>query len=247
MKDIHSECHEVWENLGSWWDESVQDGDYFHRAFLYPTIEKWLNLRGNEQILDAGCGNGALSRRIANTGATVIGVDFSSSLLAQAKKRSPSIQYEQIDLTDFTALDALAKKMQFDRIVCSMVLHDMPTIIPFIKSLRSLLKPGGTFIFTIPHPCFNSPSVHFEPEGCVTMKDYQEAYTAKLRSKPDQPIEQHVFHRPIKEYMHVLIDQGMILSGFEEPCVDPKTLPENSIWGQRPNIPPALLCKWTCP
>ena len=125
-----------------------------------------------------------------------------------------------------------------------MVLHDMSTIVPFFAALRFLLKKNGSFIFSIPHPCFNSPFTSFEPEGQITVKGYQMQSTSKMRSKPGQPIEQLVFHRPLQEYFNLLIAQGMVMNGFVEPCVDPKILPEGSVWSQRPEIPPALICRW---
>lgn len=243
-EDVNNECHQIWEDLGPWWDASVEDGDYFHRAFIFPNIEKLLELKGGELILDAGCGNGALSRYLTKRGAEVFGVDFSSSLIQQAEQRSQGIMYEAMDLTDVIELQRLAQSMTFDRIVCSMVLHDMSNITPFFQSLGSLLKPEGSFIFSIPHPCFNSPSVSFEPEGCLTVKDYIHSKTSKMRSKPSQPIEQVVFHRPMREYFNLLISQGMVMTGFEEPCVDPKILPEKSLWAQRSEIPPALISRW---
>lgn len=246
-EDINKECHHIWEELGPWWDASVEDGDIFHRVFIFPNIEKLLELRGGESILDAGCGNGALSRYMTKRGGKVFGVDFSSSLLKQAEQRSQGITYEEMDLTDGTKLRRLAQDRTFNRIVCSMVLHDMPDIRPFFENLRSLMKPNGSFIFSIPHPCFNSPSVLFEPPGCLTVKDYIHTKTSAMRSKPGQPIEQLVFHRPIREYFNLLIAQGMVMNGFEEPCVDPKMLPENDHWAQRSGIPPVLISRWIFP
>ncbi len=244
MNELEKQCQKIWDELGSWWDSSVMDGDYFHQAFVFPSIVKLLELQGGELILDAGCGNGALSRLIHQRGGEVLGVDFSSSLIKQAQERSPDIQYKHISLTDTTSLLELSKSKQFDRVVCSMVLHDMPTVTPFFKSLRTLLKPNGYFIFSLPHPCFNSPSVQFEPKACLTIRDYQDQTMVKMRSKPGQPIEQLVFHRPIQTYFNLLIAEGMVMNGFEEPCVDPKILPEESLWRERSRIPPALISRW---
>ncbi|HEV8052463.1 MAG TPA: class I SAM-dependent methyltransferase [Parachlamydiaceae bacterium] len=246
-EDIIKESHQIWEELGPWWDASVEDGDCFHRAFVFPTIEKLLELKGSELVLDAGCGNGALSRYMANKGAEVFGIDFSSTLIKQAQHRSQDIKYEIMDLTDKIELEKLSKSKTFDRIVCSMVLHDMPNIRPFFESLQFLIKPKGSFIFSIPHPCFNNPSILFEPLGCLTVKDYIQLKTSKFRSKPGQPIEQLVFHRPVREYFNLLIAQGMVMNGFEEPCVDPRILPEKSLWAERPEIPPALISRWGFP
>jgi SAM-dependent methyltransferase len=246
-KDINIECHQIWEDLGPWWDANVEDGDYFHQAFVFPTIEKLLDLQNTETVLDAGCGNGALSRRMAKKGSKVFGVDFSSTLIKQAQKRSSDISYQEMDLTNKDHLCQLSQAQSFDRIVCSMVLHDMSNIHPFFESLRLLMRPKGSFIFSIPHPCFNSPFVIFEPAGCLTVKDYIHLKTSKMRSKPGQPIEQLVFHRPIREYFNILLTQGMVMTGFEEPCVDPKLLPKDSLWGQRSGIAPALISRWIFP
>ncbi len=247
QEDINTECHQIWEDLGSWWDASVEDGDYFHQAFVFPTIENLLDLQGSEIVLDAGCGNGALSRRIAKKGPKVFGVDFSSTLIKQARKRSSDVSYQEMDLTNEVQLSQLAQIQSFDRIVCSMVLHDMSNVYPLFESLRLFMKPRGSFIFSIPHPCFNSPSVLFEPTGCITVKDYIHLKISKMRSKPGQPIEQLVFHRPIREYFNILLTQGMVMTGFEEPCIDPKLLPKDSLWAQRPGISPALISRWIFP
>lgn len=250
-EDLKNECHRIWEELGPWWDSSVEDGDYFHRAFVFPNIEKLLELQGGESVLDAGCGNGALSRHLAKKGVEIFGVDFSSTLIKQAKIRNQGIneriEYEVMDLTDGNELLKLARHKTFDRIVCSMVLHDMSNISPFFESLRFLMKPNGIFVFSIPHPCFNSATILFEPAGGVTVKDYKLPRTFKLRSKNGQPIEQLVFHRPMEEYFNLLIDQGMVMNGFKEPCVDPKILPETSLWAMRPEIPPAMISRWVFP
>lgn len=244
QKRLNDECKQIWEELGSWWDKSVGDGDDFHRAFVFPAIEKLLTFQGGEHVLDAGCGNGALSRHMQKLGLQVLGIDFSSTLISQAKQRSHDIQFEELDLTDAAKLHIFAKAHKFDRIVCSMVLHDMPNLSPFFEALPLLMRPKASFIFSIPHPCFNMPSVLFEPPGCLTVKDYIRLETSKMRSKPGQPIEQLVFHRPLQEYFNLLIAQGMVMDGFEEPCVNPKLLHKNSLWGLRPTIPPALISRW---
>ena len=244
-EDINIECRQIWEELGPWWDASVEDGDFFHKVFVFPTIDKFLNIQGNEDVLDAGCGNGALTRRIAKMGANVSGVDFSSSLIKQARLRSPNISYQEIDLTSKEQLSQLAQTQIYDRIVCSMVLHDMSTVDPFFESLRLLLKPKGSFIFSIPHPHFNSPYVSLGHSDFLAVTDYIQSNTFRLRSKPDQPIDQLVFHRPMTYYFNLMIAQGMVMTGFEEPCIDSKLLPENSLWKKYPGIPPTLISRWT--
>ena len=44
-------------------------------------ILSWLSPRAGERILDLGCGDGALTEKIAAAGASVIGVDTSAPML----------------------------------------------------------------------------------------------------------------------------------------------------------------------
>lgn len=245
--DEHTEgeCQRIWQELGPWWDAQAGDGDAFHRALVFPALDRLLNLKGGETVLDAGCGNGALTRRMAAQGARVLGVDFSASLLERARQRSPSLQFEQVDLTCKEELQTLSRKGPFDHVVCSMVLHDMPALEPFFDALRALLKPGGAFIFSIPHPCFNNPLMAFAPEGAITVAHYMRQEAGKVRSKEGQPIEQWVFLRPLQEYFRLLFERSMVLDGFEEPCAPPGLLPQENPWAQRPEIPPALIARWT--
>ncbi|MBJ7449877.1 MAG: class I SAM-dependent methyltransferase [Parachlamydiales bacterium] len=239
---VHNESQRIWDELGHWWDANVEDGDAFHQALVFPGIEKLLNLKGSESIFDAGCGNGSLARRMAKTGAKVYGVDFSSSLIEKARLRSPDILFDQMDLTDLKSLEALANIQQFDRIVSSMVLHNVSNMEPFFSTLKKLLKPKGSFVFSIPHPCFNSFAVTCK-EGLL-QGEYNRTTICKVLSKPGQPIEQIVFERSIQEYFNLLIDQGMHMTGFFEPCIDTKTVFDNPKFSKYQSIPPVMISRW---
>ena len=52
-----------------------------------------LDLKPGEKILDVGCGTGQLTDRIAETGATVVGIDSSESMVAQARVNFPAIEF----------------------------------------------------------------------------------------------------------------------------------------------------------
>ena len=92
----------IWDNLAGFWDNSVVDGDPFHRTFIYPNLVPLADPIPGRRILEVGCGNGALSRRLAARGATVLGVDFSRNLLACARERTErdAVTYEYADACD---------------------------------------------------------------------------------------------------------------------------------------------------
>ena len=99
----------IWNKLATWWDEAAQDGDLYHRTFLFPTIMKWVDAKKGMRILDMGCGNGSLSRLFAKAGASVVAVDFSEVFIQLAKERSKdlNIDYRVIDATDNEQLKSL--------------------------------------------------------------------------------------------------------------------------------------------
>ena len=99
-------------------------------------------------ILDAGCGNGKLDTLIAGTGATVIAMDFSSSV-EQAHRRNthPNAQYVQADV-QFPPFAAGT----FDIVHCSGVLiHTNNTEYSFSR-IAPLVKDEGLLSTWLYHP-----------------------------------------------------------------------------------------------
>lgn len=92
-------------------------------------------------ILDAGCGNGHLSEHISTFGATVIGLDYSTSVfLAEKARKSELVHFLQGDLgkPPFT-------RETFDLIFSSGVLHHTPNPENTFKKVAELVKEGGKF------------------------------------------------------------------------------------------------------
>jgi trans-aconitate methyltransferase len=97
-----------------------------------------LNPKPGERILDLGCGDGALTAKIAESGAQVLGVDASSDMVSAAQSRGLSAQ----------VMDAynLGFHSEFDAIFSNAALHWMkrnPNAV--IEGVRRALKPAGRF------------------------------------------------------------------------------------------------------
>ena len=98
IKRLNDEGRELWNRKAAFWDELHGEfGNMFHRRLIEPTALRLLDLRAGEAVLDIGCGNGALARRLAAQGACVVAFDFSAEMIRLAKARSsadlPHIQY----------------------------------------------------------------------------------------------------------------------------------------------------------
>jgi 2-polyprenyl-3-methyl-5-hydroxy-6-metoxy-1,4-benzoquinol methylase len=59
---------------------------------------------GPASVLDAGCGTGRVAIELARHGIVVVGVDVDPSMLAEARRRAPELDWRQADLTEL-ALD----------------------------------------------------------------------------------------------------------------------------------------------
>lgn len=106
-------------------------------------VMELLDLREGKSILDLGCGNGALTKKLSDLGASVIGMDASPELLEIAKKNYPELNFLQGDATQFT----LDEKV--DGIFSNAVFHwiDKELQKDMLNHAAQALKFGGEFVF----------------------------------------------------------------------------------------------------
>ena len=94
-------------------------------------------------VLDLGCGNGALTRRLAEAGYSPAGMDASLELLAIAKTSYPELSFFQGDATEFQA------PAPYDMIFSNAVLHwiDREKQDDMLRCVNRALKLDGQFVF----------------------------------------------------------------------------------------------------
>ncbi len=107
-------------------------------ADLAGAVFQWLAPEAGEKILDLGCGDGALTQKIAETGADVLGVDMSDDLLSAARGRGLSVRSGDGQALDFSA--------EFDAVFSNAALHWMSQAEKVIDGVFRALKPGGRFV-----------------------------------------------------------------------------------------------------
>ena len=91
-----------------------------------------------ERILDLGCGDGALTERIAAVQADVAGIDASEEMVAAARGRG-------LNAFHLSAYD-MAYVAEFDAVFSNAALHWMLDAAAVVKNVRRALRPGGRFV-----------------------------------------------------------------------------------------------------
>jgi SAM-dependent methyltransferase len=94
--------------------------------------------RPGERILDVGCGDGALTEKLLQAGATVVGIDPAPDFVAAAVARG--IDARQLDA------QALPFDGELDAVFTNAVLHWVPDLDTALRGIRRALKYGGRFV-----------------------------------------------------------------------------------------------------
>jgi len=108
-----------------------------------------LQLKGNETLLDFGCGTGTLAIMIKEQYPTVniLGIDVDDNVISIAehkiKTKGLNIPIKRFDGQNLS----FAGHQQFDKIVSSFVFHHIPTALKrtLFAQLYRIIKPGGEF------------------------------------------------------------------------------------------------------
>ncbi len=102
-----------------------------------------LDLKGNERVLDIGCGNGKNTSEIAARvpQGSVVGVDFSANMVAFASSQyaasHPNLKFQVADARH------LPFTSEFDLVVSFNALHWVPEQELALRSIHAALKPEG--------------------------------------------------------------------------------------------------------
>jgi 2-polyprenyl-3-methyl-5-hydroxy-6-metoxy-1,4-benzoquinol methylase len=196
-------------------------GDVHREVLLNPALLALLGAVGGKRMLDAGCGEGYLSRMLARAGASVVAVDYSRKMIEIAGVKTPAdlvIDYRHANCEDLAFLD----DGSVDVVVSNMVLQDLPAYEAAINEAYRVLVPGGVFIFSILHPCFSTPgsgwvknddgrNLHWSVDG------YFDEAAIDLEWPRGAQDGILYFHRTLTSYFEAVRRAGFAVDALVEP------------------------------
>jgi ubiquinone/menaquinone biosynthesis C-methylase UbiE len=233
-----------YDDIAEWYDRYVQERPIYREIILPGLFALTGDVRG-QAVLDLACGTGFTSRELARRGARVTGVDLAERMLELAcahEEREPlGIRY----VLDNAHTLASLQEASFDGASCSMGLMNIDDPAMTFQALRRVLKEGGWFVFSITHPCFETPHATWaegddgrvarQVWGYFEERVWQSTNPHGVRGK----VAEH--HRMLSTYVNGLAEAGFVLERMSEPQATGERAEQ--VPGSR-EVPSILLMRW---
>lgn len=208
MKSFNPErqLSESWERNAAAWANSIEKGQIVSRRLATDdAILKAVLQCKPRRVLDAGCGEGWLARKLAGEDMEVLGIDGSVALIERAKAAGGA-SFEVLSYEQLIAEPAkLAGK--FDCIVCNFSLLG-ETMVPLLKALKSKLANGGRLIIQTVHP-FSAVGEEAYEDGwrVESFAGFEEAF----------PEPMPWYFRTVGSWVEQLNEAGLKIMAIDEP------------------------------
>ena len=231
---MSDDIRESWNDKAADWDAWVGvEGDENRRVNSDPVLLRFLGSVDGLDVLDAGCGTGYLSIKLARAGAAVVGVDLSPAMIAHATTNAGAAGVTPRFLVGSCSALRDLPDASFDRLVSNYVLMDLPDLEGAMKSFARVLRPGGHGVLVFLHPCFGPPGGPERlPDGSVRYH-WPWPYLERRRFEESWgPFSSSfiAFHRPLSAYFSAIASAGMMVAQLAEPAAEnPSGLTETQI------------------
>lgn len=194
-----------------------------------------------KRILDLGCGEGYCARQLRRKGAAqIVASDISAQMIqrardTEAKQQLGGLEYHVCDAR--TLVDSLKQsgvsplEGSFD-IVTAVFVFNYVTIqdmLLIMSHVSKLLRPGGRFVFSVPHPCLKfwnrkqaGKPFYFQNDGENAHKGYfnrDSVAEGRIWTRDGQVLNVRSFHKTVADYLHAIRDSGLHLGEMRELTV----------------------------
>jgi trans-aconitate methyltransferase len=174
------------------WNAALYDGNHAFVARFGGDLLELLQPRVEEHILDLGCGTGELTAQIAAVGAQVVGVDASAEMVAEAKRKFPTLDFFQVDAL---ALSDQQPHGHFDAIFSNAVLHWVKEPGRALQNMAICLREGGRLVL--------------EMGGARNVECIRRALGEALAARAIPAVESPWYFPSLSEYAHLVESVGL--------------------------------------
>jgi len=194
--------------------EPILLSDFTARPFLLDWCEP---VRGAD-VLDLGCGEGYVARKLRERGARSIhGIDVSAEMIERARAQEAEsqaavpIRFEAGDASDLSHLEDDA----FDLVVAVFLFNylDRAAMTRTMAEVARVLRPGGRFVFAVPHPSLAFLRPEERPfyfsrgaHGYFEGRDVQ--FEGEIWRRDGESVRVRCVHKTFDDYFGALGDAG---------------------------------------
>jgi ubiquinone/menaquinone biosynthesis C-methylase UbiE len=211
-----------WQKVSPWYQKIVGDqGHYYHQHVVIPGVIRLLHLNKQSKLVDLGCGQGILARKIPQI-LSYLGLDASKSLIefAQNQNKKPEHIFKVQDLTK----PINKAEETFTHAAIVLALQNMKDAAIALKNAASLLETNGKLVIVLNHPAFRIPR---QSGWSIDEKTkQQQRWVSRYRSPLEIPIAMHPgeqpstitwsFHHSLHDYFQMLVAAGFVVTNLEE-------------------------------
>ena len=260
------EVRQYWDYNAPAWIKGVRAGHDIYRDHVNnPAFLRNLPGLDGKTLLDVGCGEGYNTRKFADLGAQVIGIDISPKMIQAAREceqhHNRAIQYIVASGADLSMFE----DSYFNVVLSTMAFMDMPDYTGCIKEISRVIKPSGFFQFSITHPCSMTRAWEWigdeaNPRQYIKIGNYFGLNSTKAEDDisewyfngATEEIKKKVtkfkvpdFYRTLSEYFNTLVDFGFIVTRLLEPFANNAIAENIPELAETRNIPYSLIfqCK----
>lgn len=206
-KDLYDAASGEWRR-----SEPVLLSDYTARPFLM----EWCEPVAGKDVLDLGCGEGYFARGLRRRGAaSILGIDISPEMVRAAREQERieplGIDYAAGDATDLARL----ADGSFDLVVAVFLFNylDREHTAATMAEVHRVLRPGGRFVFGVPHPSLpfrrdRTPPFYFDPgqHGYFSGRDVQ--FEGRIWRRDGKSVPVRCVHKTLEDYFAALAAAG---------------------------------------
>ena len=233
-----------WERHAQWWQDGFTDGvDAEYEEQILPLAEH--HLAGARRVLDVGCGEGQVARRVAGAASapTVVGCDPSATQVAAATERAGGPVYARADADRLPTADG-----SFDAVVACLVFEHIDAVDAALAEVARVLEPGGRFVFFLNHPLLQTPGSGWIDDQIIEPPEQYwrvGPYLDEAETVEEVAAGVHIrfVHRPLSRYVNAMAAVGLTLTEMVEPAPPPGFLARAHEYEQAASIPRLLLLR----
>ena len=225
---------QTYDANAEFWIEIIRNHrDKYREELTNTAVLNAIGATSGLTVLDAGCGEGYLSRTLAEEGAIVTGIDSSAELIKAARnhelasKLSASFDVGTVDSLPYDA-------DSFDLVLCNHLLNDLQDPGQALKEFARVLRDHGRVVILMLHPCFyNNHAERAEPENNLPTSSYFQNRRIVQNFEVDglqSPVANTSWLRPLESYAEALRGSGFAITSLTEPHPSQQMIQEDAWW-----------------